>query len=185
MLIMIKKIENPEEILPSREARLSEIRDKYAEYTPESGLTEDEFFMGCALECASLAADGGEVPVGCAVTKDGRLVSLAANGREVYRDATYHAECAAISEACRALGGWRLVGCTLYVTLEPCPMCAGAIVNARVPRVVIGAKDGRFGAMGSLFDLTALPLNHRPVTVFGVREDECRTVLQDFFKKRR
>ena len=181
----MKKIEHPEEIIPSRETRLSEIREKYARYNDDEACDEDEFFMDCALEAATVAGDGGDVPVGCAVVRDGRLISVSANGREVYRDATYHAECAAISEACNSLGGWRLVGCTMYVTLEPCPMCAGAIVNARVPRVVIGAKDVRFGAMGSLFDLTALPLNHKPETVFGVRENECRELIRDFFRKKR
>lgn len=181
----MKKIEHPEEIIPEREERLGIIREKYARYDGCSGVTEDEYFMACALEAAKVAADGGEVPIGCAIVREGALVSLSANGREVYRDATYHAECEAISEAGRSLGGWRLVGCTLYVTLEPCVMCAGAIVNARVPKVVIGARDERFGGMGSVTDVTAMPLNHKPEVVYGVREDECREILQDFFRERR
>ena len=181
----MKKIEHPEVILPEREARLAEIREKFACCPSDCGISADDFFMDCALAAASVAGDSGDVPVGCAVVRDGRLISLAANGREVYRDATCHAECAAISEACRALGGWRLVGCTLYVTLEPCPMCAGAIINSRVPRVVVGARDERSGAFGSAVDLCAIPLYQKPELCFGVRENECRAVLQHFFKSRR
>ena len=181
----MKKIEHPEEIISEREEKLGAIRENFARYSADGGVSEDEFFMESALMAAEVAYDGGDVPVGCAVVREGTLISLAANGREVYRDATYHAECAAISEAGRSLGGWRLVGCTLYVTLEPCAMCAGAIINARVPRVVIGARDVRFGAMGSVTDVTALPLNHKPEVVYGVREDECREILRNFFRERR
>ena len=183
----MKKIEHPEEIIPEREARLAEVCRKFARYgeSASDGMTEDEFFMSCALEAAKIAGDGGEVPVGCAIVRDGQLISLAANGREVFRDATYHAECAAISSACKSLGGWRLIGCTLYVTLEPCAMCAGAIINARVPRVVIGAKDLRFGAMGSIIDLCDQPFNHKPDVMCGVLGTECRELLQSFFRERR
>lgn len=181
----MKKIEHPEEIIPFREEKLHEVAARYAEYFTDDCREADEFFMDCALEAAGVAGEYGEVPVGCAIVRDGRLVSLAANGREVYRDATYHAECAAISEACRILGGWRLVGCTMYVTLEPCPMCAGAIINARIPRVVVGTKDARSGALGSIVDMTSLPLNHKPDIKFGVREEECRGILQKFFRERR
>lgn len=180
----MKKIEHPEEIIPVREAAIAAIVEKYAEYSSD-GRTEDEYFMDCALELASVAADGGEVPVGCVIVRDGRIVSVGANGREVYRDATYHAECAAISDACRTLGGWRLIGCTMYVTLEPCPMCAGAVWNARLPRVVIGARDVRSGSMGSVIDLNSYELNHKPDVVFGVREAECAEILRKFFRSRR
>jgi len=181
---MKKKIEDPSLILPAREEKIEAVRQKYARYEND-GRSEDEFFMDCALALAEIGAEGGEVPVGCVVVRDGAIVSLATNGREVFRDATYHAECAAISAAGRSLGGWRLVGCTLYVTLEPCMMCAGAIWCARVPRVVIGAKDPRSGAMGSVMDMNSYGLNYRPEVVFGVREDSCRAVLQDFFRSRR
>lgn len=181
----MKKIENPDLILPSRTAAIDEIEKKYAVYPTEEERSADEYFMDCALELARVAADGGEVPVGCVIVRDGKLISTGANGREVFRDATHHAECAAISAACKALGGWRLIGCTLYVTLEPCPMCAGAIWCARVPRVVIGARDPKSGAMGSAIDLTAIGLNHTPEMTFGVREDECSELLRDFFRKRR
>ena len=180
----MKKIEHPEEIIPVREAAIAAIVEKYAEYRSD-GRTEDEYFMDCALELASVAADGGEVPVGCVIVRDGRIVSVGANGREVYRDATYHAECAAISEACRTLGGWRLIGCTMYVTLEPCPMCAGAVWNARLPRVVIGTRDVRSGSMGSVIDLNSYELNHKPDVLFGVRGDECAEILRRFFRSRR
>lgn len=180
----MKKIEHPEEIIPAREAAIAAIAEKYAEYVG-GGQSEDEYFMGCAIELASLAAEGGEVPVGCVIVRDGRIVSVGANGREVYRDATHHAECAAISSACRSLGGWRLIGCTMYVTLEPCMMCAGAAWCARLPRVVIGARDPRSGAMGGAVDINSLGLNHKPEIVFGVREDECAALLRDFFRSRR
>ena len=181
----MKKIEHPEQILPGRLEAIEAVRKQYEHYDAPSSLTEDEFFMDAALALAKIAADGGEVPVGAVVVRDRTILSLAANGREVYRDATYHAECAAISDACRFLGGWRLIGCTLYVTLEPCPMCAGAIWNARLPRVVIGAKDARSGSLGSVMDLNAYPLNHKPEITFGVREEACRNVLQEFFRSRR
>ena len=183
----MKKIENPGDIIPAREAAIAATAEKYAEYSAETscGRTEDEYFMDCALELAAIAGDGGEVPVGCVIVRGGRIVSVGANGREVYRDATYHAECAAISAACRALGGWRAVGCTMYVTLEPCPMCAGAAFNARMPRIVIGARDPRSGAMGSAIDVGAAELNHRPEIVFGVKEAECAELLRRFFRERR
>ena len=146
---------------------------------------EDERFMGAALALARQAAEEGEVPVGCVIARGGKLLAGNYNGRETFKNALWHAETAAVSEACSLLGGWRLPECTLYVTLEPCPMCAGAIWNARIPRVVIGAKDARAGAMGSLLNLSAYPLNHRPETVFGVREAECRELLQSFFGGKR
>ena len=147
--------------------------------------TADAYWMGAALSLAEAAAEEGEVPVGCVIVRGGRLLAADYNGRETFRDAVYHAETAAISEACRKLGGWRLPGCTMYVTLEPCPMCAGAIWNARLPRVVVGAKDPKAGALGSLLNLNAYPLNFHPSVVFGVREAECRALLRAFFERKR
>lgn len=141
--------------------------------------------MRAALSLAQYAAERGEVPVGCVIVRENHILSADFNGREELRDALCHAECSAISRACRALGGWRLAGCSLYVTLEPCPMCAGAIWNARIPKVVIGAKDARAGAMGSLLNLNAYPLNHKPSVVFGVCEKESVKLMQDFFSLRR
>ncbi len=141
----------------------------------------DERFMRRALELADLAADLGEVPVGALVVMDGEIVSEGYNRRETDKNALAHAECIAIDEACKKLGGWRLHRCELYVTLEPCPMCAGAIVNSRIKRVVIGAKDSKAGAFGSLVNLNFYPLNHKPEIVFGVLENEATSRLQDFF----
>ena len=147
---------------------------------------EHEKYMRMALALAREAADAGEVPVGCVIADaSGRVIGRGRNRREERGDATAHAEIEAIREAGAALGSWRLEGCTLYVTLEPCPMCAGAIWNARVPRVVIGAKDPRAGAMGSLLNLASYPLNHRPAVTFGVREKECAEALRQFFAGRR
>ena len=145
----------------------------------------DEGFMREALDLAREAAEDGEVPVGCVIVRNGEIISRGRNRREAGKNALAHAEIEAIDGACRALGGWRLCGCTLYVTLEPCPMCAGAIVNARVPRVVYGAKDARAGAMGSLLNVNAYPLNHKAELASGILGDECAFVLREFFKKRR
>lgn len=152
---------------------------------PKTKTPDDEYFMRAALSLAKLGATEEEVPVGCVIVCDGKIIAADYNGRETFRDATYHAEAAAISAACKKLGGWRLVGCTLYVTLEPCPMCAGAIWCARVPRVVIGAGDVRSGALGGLIDLNEYPLNHKPEVTLGVLEEECRGAMQDFFRARR
>ena len=152
---------------------------------PKTKTPGDEYFMRAALELARLGADDGEVPVGCVIVRDGKIIAADYNGRETFRDGTYHAETASISAASKKLGGWRLVGCTLYVTIEPCPMCAGAIWCARVPRVVIGAGDVRSGALGGLIDLNSYPLNHKPEITFGVLEEECREVMQAFFRERR
>lgn len=145
----------------------------------------DEYYMNAALMLAHRAADEGEVPVGCVIVREGRIITGDYNGRETFRDALYHAECGAMRRASQILGGWRLTGCTLYVTLEPCPMCAGAAWAARVPRVVIGAKDPRAGAMGSLINMNSYPLNHKPAVTFGVLEKECRAVMREFFENRR
>ena len=142
----------------------------------------DEQMMREALALAAEAAAEGEVPVGCVITLDDRIVGRGRNRREVGKNALAHAELEAIAEACRTLGGWRLWRCTLYVTLEPCPMCAGAIINARIPRVVYGAKDVRFGACGSVTDLFAMPFNHRPTVETGLLEAEALALLQDFFQ---
>lgn len=138
-----------------------------------------------ALELARIAANQGEVPVGAVVVKDGEIVACGYNRREFGNDATAHAELLAIQEACQKLGTWRLSGCDLYVTLEPCPMCAGAIVNARVDRVFYGTKDARGGALGSILDLRTYPLFFTPDVTGGICENKCRELLQEFFKKRR
>ena len=165
--------------------RARAIREITAKYAAEPTENVDEYYMHAALELAELAAQYGDVPVGCVIVRDGTIIAADCNGREVFRDASYHAETAAISQACRKLGGWRLTRCTLYVTLEPCPMCAGAIWCARVPRVVAGAKDAKAGATGSVLNLNAYPLNHKFEVTFGILENECRGVLADFFKNRR
>ena len=141
----------------------------------------DEELMRAALDEAKIAADLGEVPVGAVVAKDGEIVARAHNLRESGKNATYHAELMAIDAACKALGGWRLWQCELFVTLEPCPMCSGAIINSRLKRVVYGARDPKAGCCGSLTDLFALPFNHHPVIESGLLEDEAQTLLQDFF----
>ena len=148
-------------------------------------MKNDEFFMREAIRLAELARDIDEVPVGALIVRDGEIISTAYNTRETSKCATHHAEVLAIEEACRALGGWRLPGVTLYVTMEPCALCAGAIINARVSRVVYGTRDIRFGAFGSLIDLSKLPLNHTPEVVGGVLEEETRKLLGDYFKEKR
>ena len=145
-------------------------------------MEQDQQFMKLALSLAREAAALGEVPVGAVVVRDGQVVATAYNRRETGKNAIYHAECSAIDAACRALGGWRLHQCDLYVTLEPCPMCAGAIVNARIKRVIYGAPDEKAGAFGSVLDLNAYPLNHKPEICGGVCEAESRALLQEFFQ---
>ena len=142
--------------------------------------------MSLALELAREAAEKGEVPVGCVVTgPDGAVIGRGRNRREENGDATAHAEIEAIREACRALGDWRLEGCALTVTLEPCPMCAGAIINARVPTVVFGAREEQSGSCGSVIDLFSERYGHRPAVYPGVRREECAALLRDFFRKQR
>ena len=145
----------------------------------------DSDWMREALALAAEAAAAGEVPVGCVIVRDGTVVGRGRNRRETEKNALRHAELEAIDEACRTLGGWRLWECALYVTLEPCPMCTGAIVNAHIPRVVFGASDLKNGCCGSLIDLFSLPFNHRPETVRGVLEAECAEQLKDFFARLR
>lgn len=148
-------------------------------------LLNDEYYIRLALAEARLAEELDEVPVGAVIVQGDRIISRAHNMRQNNKCATHHAEILAIEEACRTLGGWRLPDTTLYVTMEPCPMCAGAIVNARIPRVVYGAHDIRFGAFGSLFDMSKLPLNHTPEVEGGVLGDECRELLSSYFKRKR
>jgi tRNA(adenine34) deaminase len=142
--------------------------------------------MAIALEHARGAESHGDVPIGAVVARDGEPLAAAGNERELRRDPTAHAEILAIRAAAEALGGWRLPGTTLYVTLEPCAMCAGAIVLARIPTVVFGAFDPKAGAAGSVLDVLAEPaLNHRPRVAAGVMEDESAALLREFFASRR
>lgn len=148
----------------------------------------DESCMRMALEEARRAAENGDVPVGAILVQNatGEILARGRNTREVMRTALGHAEINAISEACAALNSWRLEDCTLFVTLEPCPMCAGAILHARIPRVVCGAMDPVAGAMGSVWALHRHPVENKHTKLdVGCLEEECRTVLQDFFKNRR
>lgn len=145
----------------------------------------DEAYMQLALQLADEAAAEGEVPVGAVVVRDGKVVGTGRNRREKDKNALAHAELEAIDEACRTVGGWRLFGATLYVTLEPCPMCAGAIINARIDRVCYGAADPKAGSCGSLTDLFSLPYNHRPVCEGGLLQEECAAKLTDFFRSLR
>ena len=146
---------------------------------------DDLQFMDRALELAREAAMDGEVPVGCVIVRKGVIVAEGRNRRETDKTALGHAEIEAISGACTALGGWRLWDCTLYVTLEPCPMCAGAIINARIPRVVFGAEDAKCGACGSVCDLFSMDFNHRPQVDRGIRELESKELLTEFFQNLR
>ena len=145
----------------------------------------DERFMEEALALAREAFADGEVPVGCVITKGDQIVGRGRNRREKGKSALAHAEIEAIDEACRALGGWRLWECTLYVTLEPCPMCAGAILNARIPRVVYGARDAKCGAAQSVCSLFSMEFNHHPQVEQGVLEQPCAALLTEFFQKLR
>jgi tRNA(adenine34) deaminase len=151
-----------------------------------SAATEHLQAMDLALEQARRAQAHGDVPIGAALLRGGEPLALAGNERELRRDPTAHAEILAIRAAAELLGGWRLPGTTLYVTLEPCAMCAGAIVLARIPTVVIGTLDPKAGAAGSVLDVLAEPaLNHRPEVISGVRQDECAILLRDFFQGKR
>ena len=145
-----------------------------------------EEIMRQALRLAGEAAENGEVPVGCVITdREGNIIGRGRNRREEDRDATAHAEMEAIREACAALGDWRLEGCTLTVTLEPCPMCAGAIINARIPTVVYGAKEPVSGSCGSVIDLFFERYGHQPRVYAGVMESECAALLRKFFSDKR
>ena len=141
--------------------------------------------MAAALELAKEAAADGEVPVGCVIVRNGEIVGRGRNRREIGKNALAHAEMEAIHDACRHLGGWRRWDCSLYVTLEPCPMCAGAIVNARIPQVFFGASDGKCGACGSVCNIFSMDFNHHPQVEKGIMEAECSALLTDFFQNLR
>ena len=149
-------------------------------------MEDREYYMSLALELANEAAENGEVPVGCVITdRAGSIIGHGRNRREETGDATAHAEVEAIREACQNIGNWRLSECTMYVTLEPCPMCAGAIINSRIPKIVFGARDSVTGSCGSVIDLFCENYGHRPAVYAGVKKDECAAVLKEFFKEKR
>ena len=154
------------------------------EITEERQKALDDHFLRLALGEAQRGAEEDEVPIGCVLVKDGRILGRGYNRMEALRDPTAHAEIIAIGAACQALNNWRLDSCTLYVTLEPCPMCAGAILNSRISRVVFGARDKRLGALGSTYDiLRENPLNREVTTEGPAMEVECLGMLQDFFRE--
>ena len=153
---------------------------------PIIDLHGDNYFMAEALRQARRAFEAGEVPVGAVVVREGTIIARACNQVELLKDATAHAEMLALTQAEAAVGDWRLVDCTLYVTKEPCPMCAGAMVHTRLARVVFGASDPKAGAAGGAMNLLQFPsLNHRCEVTAGVNEAECRSILQAFFKEQR
>ena len=142
-------------------------------------------YMKEAIALAMESEKEGEVPVGAVIVKNGEIIATGRNRRETEKNALHHAEIEAIDNACKTLGGWRLFGCDLYVTLEPCPMCAGAIINSRIKTVYFGAYDNKAGSFGSVADFNHLPYNHKPEIIAGVMEEECSALLTDFFKKLR
>lgn len=142
-------------------------------------------FMDRAIELAKKAGNLGEVPVGAVIVKDGEIIAEGYNLREQKKNALSHAELEAINNACNALGDWRLDGCTMYVTLEPCPMCTGAIINARIKEVVFGAYDKNCGCMDSAINITSLPFASDITVYGGIKEDECKSLLTEFFKDKR
>lgn len=142
-------------------------------------------YMKLALEAAKNTEASQDVPIGAVVVKDGEVIAIGFNEREAYGDSTAHAEIQAIRKACQTLGGWHLDSCELYVTLEPCPMCAGAIINSRLDRVIFGAKDPRMGALGSVMDLNNYPLGHKVEVKEGVLAEESLELLRDFFRDMR
>ena len=147
-----------------------------------NSLDDDLFYMLEALKCAKKAAKEGEVPVGAVIVRDGVIIARGRNSREKDKNALSHAEINVIDKACKKLSGWRLFGCTLYVTLEPCPMCAGAIINSRIDRVVFGSYDKKNGALGSVINLCDFPFTHKVEVVDGIMDKECGAVLSEFFK---
>ena len=156
------------------------------EFQTDNPLQPHDRGMHQALQQSRIAFDEGEVPVGAVICFQDRVIAEAYNHREALNDPTAHAEMIAITQAAATLGTWRLLDCTLYVTLEPCPMCAGAIVQARIPRVIYGAADPKAGAAHSLYQITSDPrLNHQATVVGGVLQDECRKILQEFFARQR
>ena len=146
---------------------------------------DHELYMRQALELAKEAAAAGEVPVGCVIVHEGEVIGRGRNRREEKQAVSSHAEMEAMAQANAALGSWRLEDCSLYVTLEPCPMCAGAIINARIPRVYYGARDREMGACGGVLNLFMENFPHHPALVGGILADECRAVLSEFFKRLR
>ena len=153
---------------------------------PIIDLHSDDYFMGEALRQAARAYEAGEVPVGAVIVREGRIIARASNQVELLKDATAHAEMLALTQAGEAVGDWRLIDCTLYVTKEPCPMCAGAVVYARLARVVFGLGDPKGGAAGGALNLLQFPtLNHQCEITSGVRLEECRALLQSFFAEQR
>ena len=142
-------------------------------------------FMKAALEMAQKAYDDDEVPVGAVIVRNGEIIARGRNRREKAKNALLHAEIDAINNACNALGGWRLWNCELYVTLEPCPMCAGAIINAHIPKVYFGAYDLKNGSCGTITNLFEMPYNFKPDSIGGIMQEECSQLLKDFFKKLR
>ena len=143
------------------------------------------YYMQKAIEQAEIAAAENEVPVGAVIVRNDEIVATGRNRREQSKNALLHAETDAIYNACQKLGGWRLWNCEIYVTLEPCPMCAGAIINSRIKRVVFGASDSKAGSFGSVVDFNNLPYNHKPEIISGVLKDECSSLLSDFFARLR
>lgn len=148
-------------------------------------MTDDTKYMNMAIELAKQASDEGEVPVGAVIVCDGNVIGIGRNRRETDKNSLAHAEMEAINNACKAMKGWRLSGCTMYVTLEPCPMCAGAIINSRIKRVVYGTRDDKAGSCGSVINLFSCPYNHHPAITVGVLEEQCTNLLKDFFKNLR
>ncbi len=149
-------------------------------------MPDDEYYMGLALDRARAANDAGEVPIGAVLVLDGEVIAAAHNMRETWYDATAHAEIIVIREACRKLGRWRLTGATLYVTIEPCPMCAGALVMSRIDRLVYGSPDYKAGAVESIFNVVQNDaLNHKADVLAGVRGEECAALMKEFFRARR
>ena len=149
-------------------------------------MADDNYYMGLALNEAQAACDVGEVPIGAVIVMDGSVIATGHNMRETWQDATAHAEIVAIRQACKKLGRWRLTGATLYVTIEPCPMCAGALVMSRIDRLVYGSSDYKAGAVESIFNVVQnQALNHQIAVTAGVRADECARVMREFFRMRR
>lgn len=146
---------------------------------------EKQKYMSAALVLAKEAYDDGEVPVGAVIVRDGEIIATGRNRREKGKNALYHAETEAIDNACKTLGGWRLPRCDLFVTLEPCPMCAGAIINSRIEHVYFGANDKKAGSVGSLINLFEIDYNHKPYFEGGIKEAECAEILSDFFRQLR
>ncbi len=154
--------------------------------TPPIDLTSDDHFMSEALRQARLAYDADEVPVGAVIVQAGKIIARAYNQVELLKDATAHAEMLALTQAAHAVGDWRLEGCTLFVTKEPCPMCAGALTLSRVQRLVFGVRDDRAGAAGTVFPITNTPgLNHTVDVVTGIKEEDARSLLRSFFRAKR